>query len=805
MIFRGKSRKVNNKGFSLVEILVAMAILGVVSLAIYSFMNTGAKLYQKTSSDADIQTEAQLVANTVSDLIIDCELNISYGPTVSDRIPEYKGTVSGGSLPGGSNPDADNILEIDNNNYQFLIIPDGEKLFYLERRAQSGSDNYEAYDLSKAQLLAENVTDFSVDLSRVTGKNKNIVTFALTYEKGGRRYSGNYQVNLRNSVSVNQVIDKVVDKNASITKIIVSPDVVYIDVKGKEQPQTDPRGKTQTFIASSDAKNVTTQKLYTWAISDGYTGASIQSGADEKSCTIQFDEYLYTDPAMGNVIPSSFNVTATSTINNPQTGAPVTGVATVYYRKILDMSVVPTRGVDKTDNTVAPETTALFSADISDYNLSSADKLCNWTLQYKTAGNDWAVCNDTGIARLGTAGSSAYVTLGSKANDKYEFRITAVSRWDNTWSASYDFKVGTVDETSGADCASRGVEIDLTAMYKAGKLPAVENWVTTVNNVQLHVDKIIGISLNNFSGNDTLKNLVCFVRDGKAYMYLDYASMRYTEGANQLMYYGNSQNVSVVLTCLMEDGVTTYTQTANFNLDPVRLYAGKPAGGSTILIDRGGSYNMSLSTSGYNISKKNQIGVYLRNAGTDTYMNANANEFGMIDVNNYIDVAYISSLGNRYNYVDRGVVKLTAKNTTDFYPEGAINFMITIEDYYKTALAFGTDHLPNCMYQFDAYVSNVEGESLFVSEPTTSGLEQNSDGSYRCACAAKVVVKTSSDGSATVADVSANTGTDTTLSNGENLRFGVVANGGVVSYVTMTYNGSQYYYNSTYHCWKKMS
>lgn len=805
MIFRGKNKKLNNKGFSLVEILVAMAILGVVSLAIYSFMNTGARLYQKTSSDADIQTEAQLVANSISDLIIDCEINISYGPTVSDRIPEYKGTVSGSGLPGGSNPDADNILEIDNNNYQFLIIPDGENLFYLERRAQAGSDVYEAYDLSKAQLLAENVTDFSVDLSRVTGKSKNIVTFSLTYERGGRRYSGNYQVNLRNSVSVNQVVDKVVDKNASITKIIVSPDIVYVDVKGKDNPQTVPPEKTQTFIASSDARNVTTQKLYTWSIASGYTGATITSGSDDKSCTIRFDEYLYTDPAMGNVIPSSFNVTATSTINNPQTGAPVTGVATVYYRKILDMSVVPSRGVDKSTNTVAPETTALFTAEISDYNLSAGDKLCNWTLQYRTAGKEWAVCNDAGIAKLGTAGSSAYVTLGSNANEKYEFRLTAVSRWDGSWDASYEFGVAEVEESSGADCASRGVEIDLTAMYKAGKLPVVENWETTVNNVQLHVDKIIGIELNNFSGNDTLKNLMCFSRDGKAYMYLDYASMRYTEGRDQLTYYGNGQNVSVILTCLMEDGVTIYTQTANFNLDPVRLLAGKPTDGGTILIDRGSSYNMSFSTTGYNISKKNQIGIYIKDSEADSYTNANANEYGMIDANNYIDINYISSLGNRYNYVDKGVVKLTAKTGTDFYPKDAINMMIMIEDYYKTALAFDTSHLANCSYAFDAYVSNVEGASLFIAEPSYSGLTQNGDGSYQCACSVKAVSKTGADGAATIQELSANTGTDITLSSGEVIQFNVVVNNNTVSYFTLSYNGGKYYYNSTYRCWKKMS
>ena len=172
---RKKVKKLNNHGFSLVEILIAMAILGVVSLTIYSFMMQGSRFYGKQYADADIQSEAQLVANTISDLIVDCEVNISYDNSISNSInPDVSSNVIYAQ---------GKALEISNRDYQFIIFHNDTNLFYLERRpSPSDPSVYEAYDIDNAELLAENITAFDVDLSRVSGKGKgkNIVTFTMT-------------------------------------------------------------------------------------------------------------------------------------------------------------------------------------------------------------------------------------------------------------------------------------------------------------------------------------------------------------------------------------------------------------------------------------------------------------------------------------------------------------------------------------------------------------------------------------------------------------------------------------------------
>ena len=59
------------KGFTLIEVLVSIAILSIVLAGVGALMVTGSRSFAKGSADADIQKEAQLVVNQVEDLIID--------------------------------------------------------------------------------------------------------------------------------------------------------------------------------------------------------------------------------------------------------------------------------------------------------------------------------------------------------------------------------------------------------------------------------------------------------------------------------------------------------------------------------------------------------------------------------------------------------------------------------------------------------------------------------------------------------------------------------------------------------------
>lgn len=776
-------RKLNNHGFSMVELLIAVAILGVVSLTIYSFMNTGARFYQKTSSDADIQSEAQLAANSISDLIVDCEVNISYDDTITN--------VVSGSGATGTIPVNGRILEISNRNYQFLIFHRDTNLFYLERRPSAADPTqYEAYNIDNAELLAQNITEFEVDLTRVSGqgRGKNIVTFTMTYEKGGRVYRGNYQVNLRNSVTVSANGIAPVADDENLTRIVISPTPITIDVKGRENPACPPEQKENEFTASSDAVNVGRDDIYSWRM-EGIGGGSVTCASsvgetNKKKFRIRIADDL-TD------VPSSFKVIATSTIENRDTHTYATGEAMVYFKKILNLNITPTRGV--TGDLMDPESSAIFAANITDYNLRPEDKKCTWRLEYKKGVNgQWAVCNNSSIAVGRSYGSTYSVQLGSEADEVYTFRLTATSEWDPTWSAEYIFGVKEKRKTPGVNAPSRGVEIDLVAYFKTAE--GGQYWMEGMHEPFTNDIEIYNVYIENATNYDASSDLYAVIeRDGKWYVYLDFGA--WAHPTSELAYY-DAHWVQMKVSARTKSGTplagwgnsNTWVQTVNWRTVDVDLTPGNPLANTSIVIPKGGSYNVSAKVIGYNLTKKNLIGIYLQ--GT----NVNSHEVGMIESNPYISAEYTSGLGNRYMLVEDVGYRLTA-NTTDNYPTGPIQVMTTLEPMYNLAKSKDQNsYMQRSSYTYNVYVANVEGTGAYIQGPLSMSNWRNW----------KVITGTGSEETSVgetfpvTVNINAPTRAEVTFD-------AVRGQDGQISYFTLQYNNNTYYWNSTYNFWKRIS
>lgn len=812
-----KLKKMNNHGFSLVEILIAMAILGVVSLTIYSFMMQGSRFYGKQYADADIQSEAQLVANTISDLIVDCEVNISYDETISNSINPTD-TSSVVYAEGKA-------LEISNSDYQFIIFHNGSNLFYLERRpSESDASVYEAYDINNAELLAENITAFDVDLSRVSGKGKgkNIVTFTMTYESTGRSYSGNYQVNLRNDISVSGNGLTPINNEPNCTALIVTPNPYYVDVRGKNDPvfylqATNTPLISKDFMASSDAVNAGRDNIYEWKVKDK-DGHEV----DYATTTGATDEKIY--HAVFNhpeSVPSYIQIVATSTIQNKATNTYPSDAATVYFRKINDMKISPQNGV--TENKVDPLGTAVFKTEYNQYNLSAADLRCNWVLEYKIGNGEYKVCNDSTYAtatmldaaystNLGKrVGSSFSIKLGEKADSNVTFRVTAVNSFDSTFTDQYVFTVKKADEIPGVNAASRGVEIDLEAFFKAEGSSAWLEGMKTPLTDDIEIYNVVienGVNYDRFS--DSYKVIQ---RDGKWYVYLDFDA--WANPSTPLLFY-DSHQVQMKVYARSRSGQTyegwgnsdTWIQTVNWYTTEVTLSSATPLANSSIVIPKGGTYDVSATLTGYNISKKNVIGIYVMNSTSGSWENTNANQTGMIDVNPYITVDYTGSLGNRYVLIDKIKYRLTAETTTDTYPTEAIPMMVTLDPMYNLSVFKNQSaYINRSSYTYDVYIANVEGTAAYIQGPPSV-----SDPSTW-----KVIVSSNVNASTGKKEVTTKTVPVDTLKNGEaftvtvieptkaEVTFKAVMNNGQVSYYTMEYNGNSYYWNSTYNCWKQIS
>ena len=68
----------NNKGFSLVELIVSFAILAIAGLAIYGMMSTSTNHFKKTGGDVGLQYEQQVVVNKLRDTLLESSNALSY-------------------------------------------------------------------------------------------------------------------------------------------------------------------------------------------------------------------------------------------------------------------------------------------------------------------------------------------------------------------------------------------------------------------------------------------------------------------------------------------------------------------------------------------------------------------------------------------------------------------------------------------------------------------------------------------------------------------------------------------------------
>ena len=147
-----------NKGFTLVELLIAIAILSVVLITVTAVMLTGSRQFTKGSADVNMQNQAQLVVNQIEDMIIDTNGGVNYVDNTGEReLTLYNASDISGVVEYTKEvikwTEADKQLTYSKWN----VIYDISTKNYIEDGAAICAD----------QLLAEDIDDFFVDLTDV--------------------------------------------------------------------------------------------------------------------------------------------------------------------------------------------------------------------------------------------------------------------------------------------------------------------------------------------------------------------------------------------------------------------------------------------------------------------------------------------------------------------------------------------------------------------------------------------------------------------------------------------------------------
>lgn len=162
--------KLNNRGMTLVEMIVAFAILGLVSASIFSMMLTGTKTYTKLTNTVKLQYDAQLATANIEKRILNCDEGFEW---------------DGSSL---------------------ILVEDGTA-HVLNWNASTGEFKYGTGPMSSDEaslnmyLLAEHVTAFRVDVQTTTEESVTVVQrveYEVKLERNGQSYTRGKAVALRN-------------------------------------------------------------------------------------------------------------------------------------------------------------------------------------------------------------------------------------------------------------------------------------------------------------------------------------------------------------------------------------------------------------------------------------------------------------------------------------------------------------------------------------------------------------------------------------------------------------------------------
>ena len=343
-------KSLKNKGFTLIEMVVAFAVLGVAVFGIGGFFVSAARSYSSVSDETSLQYEAQLALNQVESMLIDSTLGVSYnfvktGATATnggyqfvEKDSEASGAAVSKVLYAYNVGASAGLLDI-----MMLKWDDNEKaIYYKVQQVSNPGPSINTIDVSSTlsgwDLLAEDVEAFSVDLSEYTKTKK--VEIKLGFKNRSKDYETSGTVVLRNNVLINETdIGKIYNRiswapPSTITGIGLTSNM---DV-------TVPGGAVQ---------------LYTNVLGDGYPETKIEQyqwivAKDSAFTNIIYDSLINYDET--NPRPATYVDTSNKVL---RVSADTTGEGSDFNETLWVKVVVITSDKDEDDNPIKLSSTAL--------------------------------------------------------------------------------------------------------------------------------------------------------------------------------------------------------------------------------------------------------------------------------------------------------------------------------------------------------------------------------------------------------------------------------------------------------------
>lgn len=204
--------KMKNKGLTLVELIVSIAVMAILGIGIGSFVYISLQQYKSAHSEVDIQYEAQVTQNKIQDMLIDASRGVSVSSSPNTTLYIY------------------NYNEDEKKKYRIEIkyVPEKSQLQYTRYYIEDLAEGEQAHQWmvdgdAKDEYLAAYITGFEVILydklgKVISGPDSGMVAgkaqIRLNYSLGGREYQSDNTVKLRNSVLESTNIDVLYKKQS---------------------------------------------------------------------------------------------------------------------------------------------------------------------------------------------------------------------------------------------------------------------------------------------------------------------------------------------------------------------------------------------------------------------------------------------------------------------------------------------------------------------------------------------------------------------------------------------------------------
>lgn len=196
-----QERQQKNGGFTLVEMIVAVAITAVFSAVVLTAVAAGSRLYRSISGSTRVQMDTQELTDSVEKLIVNAGESIYYAYG-SGKSP---GAPISDDIDGSTDGDRTLLLcSIQKNKgragIRVVDVLDWreseQKLYYSRQEITAAGTSM----LTEPSVYGEGIREFHVDISRAD--RDGIIRFQLITENLGKKLRTLHTVDLRNPVKI---------------------------------------------------------------------------------------------------------------------------------------------------------------------------------------------------------------------------------------------------------------------------------------------------------------------------------------------------------------------------------------------------------------------------------------------------------------------------------------------------------------------------------------------------------------------------------------------------------------------------